>query len=160
MYVKRMYKEIIENIFRPAYGGAECKGDSEEFKICQVSECPDRIDLRAQQCSRLVILMEFQMSSPRYNFTWLPHEPEEKSLKCQLSCRSRETGEIFFSEENLIDGTPCSYGSSDICVQVKFTYFILTHDRKFHCMYSIYPNYNAEVISDYEPRWFIISFDI
>jgi len=42
------------------------------------------------------------------------------SMKCQLTCVSRETGEVFMSGENLLDGTPCSYDNYDrsICVQV------------------------------------------
>ncbi|XP_046598676.1 A disintegrin and metalloproteinase with thrombospondin motifs 3-like [Neodiprion lecontei] len=101
----------------PAYGGADCEGDSEEFKICEIIQCSERIDLRAQQCARLGILMGFPVRSLMYNSTWLPYEPEEDHLKCQLVCRSRQTGEIYFSGENLVDGTPCTYGSSDICVQ-------------------------------------------
>lgn len=49
--------------------------------------------------------------------TWLPYEPEELVSKCRLICRSKETGEIFNSGKNLMNGTPCSYGSTDICIQ-------------------------------------------
>lgn len=41
--------------------------------------------------------------------------------KCKLNCLSLQTGEIFHSGENLIDGTKCSYDDEgDICVQVFF----------------------------------------
>ena len=104
--------------YRPAHGGSQCKGKSEEFRICEQPKCPVEVDLRSQQCFRLASLMGFKDSSSRYNMTWLPYEPDQESVKCQLACRSKETGEVFFSRENLIDGTPCSYGSTDICVQV------------------------------------------
>ncbi|XP_024943397.1 A disintegrin and metalloproteinase with thrombospondin motifs 3 [Cephus cinctus] len=103
----------------PAYGGIVCKGKLEEFRICVQPDCPKPIDLRTKQCSRLASLMDFKFTSARYNMTWLPYEPDQESLKCQLTCRSKQSGEIFFSGENLIDGTPCSYGNTDICIQGK-----------------------------------------
>lgn len=40
-------------------------------------------------------------------------------LKCKLICSSQETRELHITDENLIDGTPCSYeNSSNICIQV------------------------------------------
>ncbi|XP_012282946.1 A disintegrin and metalloproteinase with thrombospondin motifs 3 [Orussus abietinus] len=101
----------------PAYGGSPCEGKNEEFKVCEQDRCPVPVDLRSLQCSHLVSLMSIGISSPKYNNTWLPHEPDQENLKCQLSCRSKETGEIFFTGENMPDGIPCDYGSSNICVQ-------------------------------------------
>ncbi|XP_031850064.1 A disintegrin and metalloproteinase with thrombospondin motifs 3 isoform X2 [Nomia melanderi] len=92
----------------PAYGGKYCSGASDDCKICDLPKCPTSVDLRAQQCSKLDTLTVF---------TWLPYEPDQENLKCQLICRSKETGDLFYTRENLIDGTPCSYGSTDICVQ-------------------------------------------
>lgn len=44
--------------------------------------------------------------------------PIESAL-CRLSCAARETGEVFESSENVIDGTPCSYENPHaICIQV------------------------------------------
>lgn len=45
---------------------------------------------------------------------------EEK--KCKFSCVSEERKEVFVMDENLPDGTPCSYENEDqICIQVPFT---------------------------------------
>ncbi|XP_071455344.1 A disintegrin and metalloproteinase with thrombospondin motifs 2-like [Hetaerina americana] len=101
---------------RPEFGGSECAGSSEEFDVCGVSKCPHTRDFRAEQCAKLtaLILMERRLAS----LTWLPHELEPVTHKCQLACVSKETGEVYASGENLIDGTPCSYDlDSGICVQ-------------------------------------------
>lgn len=103
---------------RPAYGGKYCTGPSDDCKICESVKCTTNIDLRAQQCSRLIDILDFKEISSKLNTTWLAYEPEEHELKCRLVCRSKETGEIFYSGKNLMNGTPCSYGSTDICIQV------------------------------------------
>ncbi|XP_043671720.1 A disintegrin and metalloproteinase with thrombospondin motifs 9-like [Vespula pensylvanica] len=102
---------------RPAYGGKYCMGPSEDCRICESAKCTTNIDLRAQQCSRLIGILDFKEISSKVNMTWLAYEPEELELKCRLVCRSKETGEIFYSGKNLMNGTPCSYGSTDICIQ-------------------------------------------
>lgn len=39
--------------------------------------------------------------------------------KCKFSCVSEERKEVFVMDENLPDGTPCSYENEDqICIQV------------------------------------------
>ncbi|KAK2575571.1 hypothetical protein KPH14_011286 [Odynerus spinipes] len=102
---------------RPAYGGKYCAGPSDDCKICESPKCPTSVDLRAQQCSKLIGILDFKEISSRANVTWLAHEAEELDSKCRLVCRSKETGEIFYSRKNLMNGTPCSYGSTDICIQ-------------------------------------------
>ena len=100
------------------YGESICKGESEEFRICELEDCLVPVDLRSQQCSRLQTLISFEEKLLNFDSTWLPYEPDKEDLKCQLVCRNKETDGIYYSKLNLIDGTPCSYGSSDICVQV------------------------------------------
>lgn len=42
-----------------------------------------------------------------------------ESALCRLTCVARETGDIFESPENVVDGTACSYERSNgICIQV------------------------------------------
>ena len=38
---------------RPAYGGAPCIGEKEEFKFCNIENCDVRKDFRAEQCRHL-----------------------------------------------------------------------------------------------------------
>ncbi|XP_023715341.1 A disintegrin and metalloproteinase with thrombospondin motifs 3 isoform X2 [Cryptotermes secundus] len=105
---------------RPAYGGEDCLGKSEEFRICGQVPCPEPMrDFRAQQCARLPYIVPIGGLGHRINNTWLAHEADPSSMKCQLTCVSQETGEVFMSGENLLDGTPCSYDNYDksICIQ-------------------------------------------
>ncbi|KAG7208431.1 hypothetical protein KM043_014661 [Ampulex compressa] len=101
----------------PAYGGKYCSGPSDDCKTCDLTKCSTPLDLRAQQCSKLTSIQNSEEAAFGSNLTWLPYEPDQENLKCQLICRGRETGEIFYTRENLIDGTPCSYGSTNVCVQ-------------------------------------------
>ncbi|XP_076296368.1 A disintegrin and metalloproteinase with thrombospondin motifs 3 [Lasioglossum baleicum] len=103
----------------PAYGGKYCSGPSENCKLCDLPKCSTTIDLRAQQCSKLdgIVQQENVRLKSNIAVTWLPYESDKESLKCQLICRSKETGELFYARENMIDGTPCAYGSTDICIQ-------------------------------------------
>ncbi|KAJ9581389.1 hypothetical protein L9F63_023435, partial [Diploptera punctata] len=105
---------------KPDYGGQDCVGKSEEFRICGERPCPEPLkDVRAQQCARLPMLIPIIGLGHRVNNTWLAHEADPSSQKCQLTCVSKETGEVFMSGENLLDGTPCSYDRYDksICIQ-------------------------------------------
>ncbi|KAK4883298.1 hypothetical protein RN001_006617 [Aquatica leii] len=101
----------------PSYGGNNCYGSAEEWKLCNLNFCPEPIaDLRAQQCQNIIGFLN--ILDRRANMTWLPYESEDAEMKCQLICMSKETRELFVTGENLIDGTPCSYeNSSDICIQ-------------------------------------------
>ncbi|XP_077595439.1 A disintegrin and metalloproteinase with thrombospondin motifs 14 isoform X1 [Stigmatopora nigra] len=89
----------------PAYGGRECPGSGFDYQMCNTEECNGPYeDFRAQQC--------LQRSNKYHNnkkHTWLPHEHEDESRKCELSCRSKETGEVVFMNQVMHDGTRCSY---------------------------------------------------
>ncbi|XP_061665684.1 A disintegrin and metalloproteinase with thrombospondin motifs 14 isoform X2 [Syngnathoides biaculeatus] len=89
----------------PAYGGRECPGSSLDYQMCNTEECAGPYeDFRAQQC--------LQRSNKYHNnvkHTWLPHEHPDESRKCELSCRSKETGEVVFMNQVMHDGTRCSY---------------------------------------------------
>ena len=38
---------------RPAYGGSNCLGDGEDFRLCNIESCPAAVDFRALQCKHL-----------------------------------------------------------------------------------------------------------
>ncbi|CAK9807329.1 A disintegrin and metalloproteinase with thrombospondin motifs 3 [Anthophora plagiata] len=101
----------------PAYGGKYCSGSIEDCRLCDLPKCSVPVDLRAQQCSKLANILYLESDRSENDMTWLPYVPDQENLKCRLVCRSKQTGEIFDSRKHLIDGTPCSYGSSDICIQ-------------------------------------------
>uniref|UniRef100_A0A4W6EYZ0 ADAM metallopeptidase with thrombospondin type 1 motif 14 n=1 Tax=Lates calcarifer TaxID=8187 RepID=A0A4W6EYZ0_LATCA len=88
----------------PAYGGRDCPGSAFDYQMCNTEECAGPYeDFRAQQC--------IQRSNKYHNnikHTWLPYEhPDGKS--CELSCKSKETGEVVFMNQVMHDGTRCSY---------------------------------------------------
>eukprot|EP00094_Tigriopus_californicus_P000726 TCALIF_00704-PA protein Name:"Similar to ADAMTS3 A disintegrin and metalloproteinase with thrombospondin motifs 3 (Homo sapiens)" AED:0.09 eAED:0.10 QI:0/0/0/0.87/0.71/0.75/8/0/828 len=107
---------------RPTYGGEQCRGDAEEFRLCNLNPCPKAGDFRAQQCSDLfeLISMNPGQQSSRSKMTWYPYEHELEDYKCKLTCHNRESREYYQTGENVIDGTSCSYDHpSDVCIQGK-----------------------------------------
>ncbi|OXU21320.1 hypothetical protein TSAR_009108 [Trichomalopsis sarcophagae] len=96
-----------------------CEGDSKEFRLCDLPACSEPVDLRAAQCSSFfqghggsskMSLLDGNSS------TWLPYEAFDGSPNCQLVCYRHETGEIFHTGLDVEDGTPCSYETTDICI--------------------------------------------
>ncbi|XP_051523831.1 A disintegrin and metalloproteinase with thrombospondin motifs 14-like isoform X3 [Myxocyprinus asiaticus] len=89
----------------PAYGGRDCPGSVFDYQICNTEDCAGPYeDFRAQQC--------VQRSNKYHNnikHTWLPYEHPDEAHKCELSCRSKETGEVVFMNQVMHDGTRCSY---------------------------------------------------
>ncbi|XP_046709045.1 A disintegrin and metalloproteinase with thrombospondin motifs 14 isoform X2 [Silurus meridionalis] len=89
----------------PAYGGRECPGSEFDYQLCNTEDCPGPYeDFRAQQC--------VQRSNKYHNnikHTWLPYEHPQEDRKCELSCLSKETGEVVFMNQVMHDGTRCSY---------------------------------------------------
>uniref|UniRef100_A0A4W6EZ24 ADAM metallopeptidase with thrombospondin type 1 motif 14 n=1 Tax=Lates calcarifer TaxID=8187 RepID=A0A4W6EZ24_LATCA len=89
----------------PAYGGRDCPGSAFDYQMCNTEECAGPYeDFRAQQC--------IQRSNKYHNnikHTWLPYEHPDEGRKCELSCKSKETGEVVFMNQVMHDGTRCSY---------------------------------------------------
>ncbi|XP_051529542.1 A disintegrin and metalloproteinase with thrombospondin motifs 14 [Myxocyprinus asiaticus] len=89
----------------PAYGGRDCPGSAIDYQLCNTEDCAGPYeDFRAQQC--------VQRSNKYHNnikHTWLPYEHPDEAHKCELSCRSKETGEMVFMNQVMHDGTRCSY---------------------------------------------------
>uniref|UniRef100_A0A673GX47 A disintegrin and metalloproteinase with thrombospondin motifs 3-like n=1 Tax=Sinocyclocheilus rhinocerous TaxID=307959 RepID=A0A673GX47_9TELE len=89
----------------PVYGGRDCPGTTFDYQVCNIEDCPGPYeDFRAQQC--------VQRSNKYHNnikHTWLPYEHPDEAHKCELSCRSKETGEVVFMNQVMHDGTRCSY---------------------------------------------------
>uniref|UniRef100_A0A7N6A1S9 ADAM metallopeptidase with thrombospondin type 1 motif, 14 n=1 Tax=Anabas testudineus TaxID=64144 RepID=A0A7N6A1S9_ANATE len=89
----------------PAYGGRDCPGSAFDYQMCNTEECAGPYeDFRAQQC--------IQRSNKYHNnikHTWLPYEHPDEARKCELSCKSKETGEVVFMNQVMHDGTRCSY---------------------------------------------------
>lgn len=64
--------------FSPAYGGSDCFGLPEEWRLCSTNPCPPPLgDIRAEQCARLPAIIDFTNSS-KSGMQWLPYESEER----------------------------------------------------------------------------------
>ncbi|KAL3876085.1 hypothetical protein ACJMK2_033966 [Sinanodonta woodiana] len=97
---------------RPQYGGKSCSGDGEELDTCKSEDCSEYSDSRAMQCSVMDVLQ-----IRRGLNTWLPYQVDKVSDRCNLTCRSKETGEVATFDRYVEDGTPCSYDEpDDICL--------------------------------------------
>ncbi|XP_050472499.1 A disintegrin and metalloproteinase with thrombospondin motifs 18-like isoform X2 [Bombus huntii] len=101
----------------PAYGGKYCSGASDDCRLCDLPKCLTPVDLRAQQCTKLGNILYLERVRSNNDVTWLPYVSDQENLRCRLICKSKETGEIFHTRKHLIDGTPCTYGSTNICIQ-------------------------------------------
>uniref|UniRef100_A0A672YPB7 ADAM metallopeptidase with thrombospondin type 1 motif, 14 n=1 Tax=Sphaeramia orbicularis TaxID=375764 RepID=A0A672YPB7_9TELE len=91
----------------PAYGGRDCPGSAFDYQMCNTEECAGPYDdFRAQQC-----VQRSNKYHKNIKHTWLPYEHPDgkKSRKCELSCVSKETGEVVFMNQVMHDGTRCSY---------------------------------------------------
>lgn len=89
----------------PAYGGRECPGSAFDYQMCNTEECAGPYeDFRAQQC-----VQRSNKYHQNIKHTWLPYEHPDESRKCELSCVSKETGEVVFMNQVMHDGTRCSY---------------------------------------------------
>ncbi|XP_077360516.1 A disintegrin and metalloproteinase with thrombospondin motifs 2-like isoform X1 [Festucalex cinctus] len=100
---------------RPANGGRTCFGNSFEFQLCnQQHQCPPMYDFRAEQCSAWDDIFEYEGKKHH----WLPVEHADPDERCNLFCRSNETGELVSMKRAVHDGTLCSYNDAhSVCVR-------------------------------------------
>uniref|UniRef100_A0A8L0DW92 ADAM metallopeptidase with thrombospondin type 1 motif, 14 n=1 Tax=Oncorhynchus mykiss TaxID=8022 RepID=A0A8L0DW92_ONCMY len=89
----------------PAYGGRDCPGSTFDYQMCNMEECVGPYeDFRAQQC-----VQRSNKYHKNTKHTWLPYEHPDEAHKCELSCQSKETGEVVVMNQVMHDGTRCSY---------------------------------------------------
>uniref|UniRef100_A0A8C5HYM7 ADAM metallopeptidase with thrombospondin type 1 motif, 14 n=1 Tax=Gouania willdenowi TaxID=441366 RepID=A0A8C5HYM7_GOUWI len=98
----------------PAYGGRDCTGSTFDYHMCNTEECAGPYeDFRAQQC-----IQRSNKYHKNVKHTWLPYEHPDEARKCELSCKSKETGEVVFMNQVMHDGTRCSYSEPfSICAR-------------------------------------------
>uniref|UniRef100_A0A667Y3M9 ADAM metallopeptidase with thrombospondin type 1 motif 2 n=1 Tax=Myripristis murdjan TaxID=586833 RepID=A0A667Y3M9_9TELE len=98
----------------PANGGRTCFGNSYEFQLCSLNECPALSDFREAQCK--IWDPFFEHEGKKHH--WLPYEHPEPDERCQLHCQSKETGAVVSMNRMVHDGTPCSYSDGfSVCVR-------------------------------------------
>uniref|UniRef100_A0A8C7K273 ADAM metallopeptidase with thrombospondin type 1 motif 2 n=1 Tax=Oncorhynchus kisutch TaxID=8019 RepID=A0A8C7K273_ONCKI len=99
----------------PANGGRTCYGNSYEFQLCNLEECSEPFaDFREEQCKMWDPYFEYDNTKHH----WLPYEHPDPDERCQLYCKSKETGDVVVMNRMVHDGTRCSYKDPySICVR-------------------------------------------
>ncbi|KAK1173419.1 A disintegrin and metalloproteinase with thrombospondin motifs 16-like [Acipenser oxyrinchus oxyrinchus] len=96
----------------PRYGGNFCEGSSRAYKLCNVHNCPSgSIDFRAIQCA------EFNSKQFRgWYYNWKPYTRVDEQDLCKLYCYAEGFDFFFALSSKVRDGTSCSEGSSNVCI--------------------------------------------
>ncbi|KAG7516872.1 A disintegrin and metalloproteinase with thrombospondin motifs 2-like [Solea senegalensis] len=98
----------------PANGGRTCFGNSYEFELCSLEECPPLTDFREEQCK--VWNPFFEHDGKKHH--WLPYQHPDPDERCRLYCQSKETGAVVSMSKMVHDGTSCSYSDAhSVCVR-------------------------------------------
>ncbi|XP_014666198.1 PREDICTED: A disintegrin and metalloproteinase with thrombospondin motifs 3-like [Priapulus caudatus] len=100
---------------RPRYRGNSCIGSPTNYALCGTQDCSNIGDFRAKQCLKL---NQEKILKDGRRHTWVPYQVKNESTYCKLWCVSEQTKNLYMSERDVIDGTKCSYFSSQgICIQ-------------------------------------------
>ncbi|XP_038606171.1 thrombospondin type-1 domain-containing protein 4 [Tachyglossus aculeatus] len=97
---------------RPGATDIECVGSYRQYKLCNISPCPESSRaIREVQCASY----NNQVFMGRF-YEWEPFAEVKGDQKCELNCRA--TGYRFYVRQaaTVIDGTPCDQNGTAICV--------------------------------------------
>ncbi|XP_071173065.1 A disintegrin and metalloproteinase with thrombospondin motifs 16-like isoform X1 [Mytilus edulis] len=100
----------------PQYGGKQCQGKSEMFKLCNLQECPyGSKDFREEQCGH------FNKNRFRgFMYKWMPYKRiYDEHDQCKLYCQADGFNFYYALSKQVEDGTKCNDYSDNICVQGK-----------------------------------------
>ncbi|KAK0097204.1 hypothetical protein PV326_002939 [Microctonus aethiopoides] len=95
-----------------------CQGNNHDIIICEQMKCRSLVDSRREKCNQLSNMIA-NRSLRKNRIIWLPHIIDNKNDICRLTCKNKDNGHIWVSNDFIVDGTPCSYNSSNICIQGK-----------------------------------------
>uniref|UniRef100_A0A8C7K0I8 ADAM metallopeptidase with thrombospondin type 1 motif 2 n=1 Tax=Oncorhynchus kisutch TaxID=8019 RepID=A0A8C7K0I8_ONCKI len=92
-----------------------CLSPFYEFQLCNLEECSEPFaDFREEQCKMWDPYFEYDNTKHH----WLPYEHPDPDERCQLYCKSKETGDVVVMNRMVHDGTRCSYKDPySICVR-------------------------------------------
>ncbi|XP_050424208.1 A disintegrin and metalloproteinase with thrombospondin motifs 9-like isoform X2 [Adelges cooleyi] len=100
----------------PSNGGRYCVGKRVKVRSCNTRDCPpDAPDFRAEQCSKFNN-DTFNLPDLKTNVQWLPKYGGYADERCKLFCRVAVSAAYYKLKDKVLDGTPCSPDSYDICV--------------------------------------------
>ncbi|XP_070557592.1 A disintegrin and metalloproteinase with thrombospondin motifs 9-like [Ptychodera flava] len=102
----------------PQNGGKYCLGRRTKFRSCNTRPCPTgQPGFREKQCSSWNG-HHFNLYGLPPNVTWVPkYSGIHLKDRCKLFCRAVGMSSFYQLSKKVIDGTPCSPDSDDICVQ-------------------------------------------
>ncbi|XP_030835397.1 A disintegrin and metalloproteinase with thrombospondin motifs 3 [Strongylocentrotus purpuratus] len=90
----------------PPDRGADCSGDSVEYRLCNLQVCSDGFaDKQQEQCNQY---------GRKNDLSLIAYQNPDPSMTCKLSCVAENTGEIYVSNRFVTDGTPVSYTYPEI----------------------------------------------
>ncbi|XP_059469110.1 A disintegrin and metalloproteinase with thrombospondin motifs 9-like isoform X2 [Neocloeon triangulifer] len=96
---------------RPENGGKYCIGERVRYHSCNTQDCPyNQKDFRDQQCSN------FRKGYGEGK--WIAKYFSTAEDQCKLYCRQGTDFQHLFAEK-VVDGTPCSPKTNDICINGK-----------------------------------------
>ncbi|XP_072571069.1 A disintegrin and metalloproteinase with thrombospondin motifs 9 isoform X2 [Paramormyrops kingsleyae] len=102
----------------PRNGGDYCVGRRMKFRSCNSEPCfKQRKDFREEQCSAFDG-RHFNINGLPTNVRWVPkYKGIVMKDRCKLFCRVAGSTAYYQLRDRVIDGTPCSPDTNDICVQ-------------------------------------------
>lgn len=72
---------IVAYNTRPANGGKNCQGKSEDSELCNTNPCSEWTDFRGEQCATIPLL--FSTNESLFSMTWLPWEVNNRKFWIQ-----------------------------------------------------------------------------
>ncbi|XP_006779208.1 PREDICTED: A disintegrin and metalloproteinase with thrombospondin motifs 9 [Myotis davidii] len=102
----------------PTYGGKYCTGRRKKFRSCNTEPCPkQKHDFREEQCAQFDG-KHFNINGISPTVRWVPkYSGILLKDRCKLFCRVATSTAYYQLKDRVVDGTPCSQDTSDICVQ-------------------------------------------
>uniref|UniRef100_A0A7M4FG01 ADAM metallopeptidase with thrombospondin type 1 motif 9 n=1 Tax=Crocodylus porosus TaxID=8502 RepID=A0A7M4FG01_CROPO len=102
----------------PKNGGKYCVGRRMKFKSCNTDPCSKlKRDFRDEQCADFDG-KHFNINGLPPNVRWVPkYSGILMKDRCKLFCRVAGNTAYYQLRDRVIDGTPCSPDTNDICVQ-------------------------------------------
>ncbi|XP_050542210.1 A disintegrin and metalloproteinase with thrombospondin motifs 20-like isoform X1 [Daktulosphaira vitifoliae] len=112
--VKKSYRDC--NNPPPSNGGKYCIGKRVQIGSCNTKDCPpDTPDFRGEQCAKFNN-NSFNIPELKTDIQWLPKYGGDGDERCKLYCRVSSSATYYQLKDKVVDGTPCSPDSYDICV--------------------------------------------
>ncbi|CAJ0931148.1 unnamed protein product, partial [Mesorhabditis belari] len=101
---------------KPSNGGKYCVGIREQYRSCNVGECPwDTPGFREVQCSEFNN-KDVGIHGVPATVQWVPKFEVAANERCKLYCRVSGVSAFYLLKNKVTDGTPCDQNGNDLCV--------------------------------------------